>query len=151
MAALPSRRGVLTGIAALAVAPAVAHAQVTPVSQINIPMSDARAIGPNSVRFVAAQETGKAPSVALFGVKKECWPTIRTGLQQAVADGFPIRAVFMGPIDAPPSMEIYAKGHHVTNPINPNTITQSDLTKLIRDVYREYYPTRLAAAPSPGR
>ncbi|MDQ0465569.1 hypothetical protein QO010_003358 [Caulobacter ginsengisoli] len=152
MAAQLSRRGFLTAAAALAVAPAAAHAQVTPISQIDFPMSDARSIGPNSVRFGAAQGTERQPNIALFGVTKERWPEIRTGIQQSIANGFPPRVVFMGPTDAPPSLEIYAKGILVTRPIDPNTMPAPRLTALIKNVYAEMYPTTLASAsPTPSR
>ncbi len=108
-------------------------------SEVRIPLSDARNIGENSVRFSAAQFTDEAPTVVLFGGNETNWPKIRTALRQAVFEGYPIKAIFLGPVDAQPSLEIYAKGHHVTNPINPDMITETELTKLVRDVIREYY------------
>lgn len=108
-------------------------------SEVNIPLSDARKIGPNSVRFSAAQFTDDSPVVVLFGATEQSWSMVRTAVQQSVFDGYPVRMVFIGPTSEPPSIEIYAKGHHVTNPINPNLISAAGLTKLLRDVSREYY------------
>ncbi|MCF8467275.1 MAG: hypothetical protein K9G33_07715 [Sneathiella sp.] len=108
-------------------------------SDVRIPLSDARDIEPNSVRFSAAQFTKEAPTVVLFGGNKTNWPKIRAALRQAVFEGYTVKAIFLGPANAPPSLEIYAKGHHVTNRINPNEITEGELTKLVRDVVREYY------------
>jgi hypothetical protein len=111
----------------------------------NFPLSDARNIGPSSVRFSAAQGTAERPNIALFGVAKDRWPVIRDAIKQSVTDGYPVRVVFMGPMDAPPSLEIYAKGTLVTRPIDPNTITPAALTNLIHSVNREMYPTALAS------
>lgn len=108
-------------------------------ADVRIPLSDAREIEPNSVRFSAAQFTKEAPTIVLFGGNKTNWPKIRAALRQAVFEGYAVKAIFLGPVDAPPSLEIYAKGHHVTNPIDPNEITQAELTKLVRDVVQEYY------------
>lgn len=158
MATNLSRRGMLTGAAALALAPvafttsAQAQSQPASASRVTVPLSDARAIGPNSVRFAAAQGTERQPNIALFGVKKENWPTIRAGIEQSAANGFGPRMVFMGPMDAAPSMEIYAKGGLVDRtPVNPNTLTQARVAGLIRDAYAIAYPTRLASYPSPGQ
>ncbi len=116
-----------------------AAARPASVSEISIPLSDARNIGANSVRFSAAQFTREAPTVVLFGADTESWHRIRSGLRQAVAEGYPVAGIFIGPIDESPTMEVYAKGHHVTNPIDPRTISEAEVTKLIRDVVMEYY------------
>ena len=108
-------------------------------SDVDIPLSDARNIGPNSVRFSAAQFTDKAPTIVIFGMTKESWPRLRAAIQQAVFEGYAVNSIFIGPGGAPPTLEIYAKGHHVTNPIDPNTIAGPKLTQLIKDVVREYY------------
>ena len=102
-------------------------------------VKDMRNIGPNSVRFAAAQISGDSQAVVLLGGSKTIWPKISDGVQQAEAKGCPVVAILVGPADEAPALEIYAKAHHVTNPINPVTLTQSDLTKLICDVNREYY------------
>lgn len=108
-------------------------------AEARIPVSDARNIGANSVRFSAAQFTDEAPTVVLFGGDKGNWPKIRSALRLAVFEGYSIRAIFVGPADEPPALEVYAKGHHVTNPIDPNEISEAELAELIRDVVREYY------------
>ncbi|MEQ6335441.1 hypothetical protein [Sphingobium sp. MK2] len=102
-------------------------------------VSDAQKIGANSVRFSAAQMSRTAPVVVLFGASTPSWHKARAGLRQAVSQGYKISGVIMGPVDQPASMEIYAKGHHVTNPINLNEISQAEITRLVRDVCREYY------------
>lgn len=138
---------VCTGLLGLSVtcgiAPALAQtsaqARITSPSQVSVPLSDARNIEPNSVRFSAAQFTNDSPTVVLFGMNRRSWPKIRAAIQQAVFEGYPVSGVFMGPTSEAPALEIYAKGHHVTNPINPDQISQADLTKLLRDVSREYY------------
>ncbi|MEI9849878.1 MAG: hypothetical protein WDN24_02255 [Sphingomonas sp.] len=118
-----------------------ASAQTGPASasDVRIPLSDARNIGPNSVRFAAIQASRTAPAVVILGVTKANWPKLNAAMQKAVFDGYPIEAIFIGPQDATPALEIYVKGHHVTNPINPNEISSPELTKLIKDVTREYY------------
>ncbi|QIG79944.1 hypothetical protein [Stakelama tenebrarum] len=108
-------------------------------ADIRVPVSEARDIEPNSVRFSAAQFTEDAPTVVLLGGNRTNWPKIRDALRQAVFEGYAVRAIFIGPVDAPPSLEIYAKGHHVTRPIDPNEISGPELTELVRDVVREYY------------
>ncbi|MEJ7925997.1 hypothetical protein WG908_04405 [Sphingobium sp. AN641] len=107
---------------------------------IRIPLSDARNVGANSVRFSARQFSSEAPSVALFGATTATWHKARAALRQAAAEGHPVKGVFMGPTTETPSLEIYAKGSHVTNPIDPNVISQAEITTLLRDIYREYYP-----------
>lgn len=108
--------GLFAGVtaAAMVMAPMQAanaqQAQPVAVSQINVPMSDARNIGERSVRVVAAQETDRAMNIALFGVERDAWPRLRGAIQQGVANGCAVRAVFMGPTDAEPALEIYAKG-----------------------------------------
>ncbi|QDX25734.1 hypothetical protein FPZ54_06680 [Sphingomonas suaedae] len=131
-------------VAALAVAaaPNGALTQNRPasVADVSIPLSDARNIEPNSVRFSAAQFTRSGPAVVLFGVTKANWPKLKAAIQQAVYDGYRVQAVFIGPANVQPAIEIYAKGQHVTvNGINPNTISGAELTRLIRDINREYY------------
>ena len=143
----PSRRdiGLALGVALVAaLVPAQGSAQTRPAgvtspSQINIPVSDARNIGPNSVRFSAAQFTTTAPTVVIFGSNKQSWAKVKNALQQSAFDGYPVDGIFIGPTTEAPSMEVYAKGHYVTNPINLDTISQSEITKLIRDVWKEYY------------
>ena len=117
------------------------QAQVRParVADVSIPLSDARNIGANSVRFSAAQFTRTAPAVVIFGVTPANWPKLKSAIQQAVFEGYKVEAVFIGPAGTTPAIEIYAKGHHVTNPINADTISGAELTQLIRDVWREYY------------
>lgn len=129
---------VTCGVAS-ALAQTSAQARITSPSQVRVPLSDARNIGPNSVRFSAAQFTDNAPTVVIFGLTGRNWPRLNAAIQQAVFEGYKVEGIFIGPANEPASLEIYAKGHHVTRPINPNEITQSDLTKLIRDVVREYY------------
>jgi hypothetical protein len=130
-------------VLALLVYDGTAFAQQTarPASpaEVRIPLSDARKIGANSVRFSAAQFTDDAPTVVLFGASTPVWHKVRSALRQAVFEGNPIAGIFMGPVNEAPSLEIYAKGHHVTRPIDPRAITESDLTALVRDVTREYY------------
>ena len=99
-----------------------------------------RDIEPNSVRFAAIQGASERPIVVLLGGSKDIWPKIRDATRDAEAQGYPVRAIIIGPADADPSLEIYARNHHVTNPINPYTITRAELTELLRDVSREYYP-----------
>lgn len=127
--------------AVLAALPSTAPAQTRAASaaDINVPLSDARKAGPNSVRFSAAQFTKTAPVIVIFGVTKANWPKLRAAIQQAVFEGYAVEGIFVGPDDTVPALEIYAKGHHVTNPINPNTISGPELTRVIRDVVREYY------------
>lgn len=163
--ALPKLKDVLGSVAAasLVLAPiAAADAQqvstrTVPVSQqVSVPLRDARDAGPNSVRFAAAQFTQTAPSIALLGVQRESWPRIRDAIQEAKANGYPVSLIVMGPTDASPALEIYAKGTLVTRPIDPNEITGPRLTTLIRDVHREMYPKALASrmsyeAPSQDR
>lgn len=103
-------------------------------------VKDSRNIGPNSVRFAAAQGTQERPNIVLLGGNEAVWPKIRGAVQQSERDGYPVRAILVGPPSAPPALEIYAHGHHVTNPINPYQITQSELVRLIRDIHREHYP-----------
>lgn len=102
-------------------------------------VKDARNIGVNSVRFAAAQGTERAPNIVLLGGNEAVWPKIRGAVVQAEKEGFPVRAILVGPPSAPPAFEIYAKGQHVTRPINPYAISQADLVKLIRDVHRQHY------------
>ena len=116
-----------------------ATAQPASNSQVNISISDARKIGPKSVRFSAAQLSRHAPTVILFGATTPSWHKARAAMQEAVAQGYQINCVFMGPTSEPPSLEIYAKGHHVTNPIDLNEISGPEITRLVRDVWREYY------------
>ncbi|MCP1469870.1 hypothetical protein J3E64_001552 [Sphingobium sp. OAS761] len=128
------------------------NAQPVAVSttNVNFPMRDARNAGENSVRFATAQVTKAAPAIALLGVQRESWPRIRGAIQQAIADGYPVGIVVMGPTDAEPALEIYAKGVLVTNPINPNTYPPEKLTQLIRDVNAEMYPRQLASRSEPS-
>jgi hypothetical protein len=131
------------------------QAQPVAVSQINVPMSDARNIGERSVRVVAAQETDRAMNIALFGVERDAWPRLRGAIQQGVANGCPVRAVFMGPTDVQPDLVIYAKGTRVTaEGIDPNTISPDTLTRLMCRITNEEYRRQLAArdpaAPSPN-
>ncbi|QIG79454.1 hypothetical protein [Stakelama tenebrarum] len=102
-------------------------------------VKDVRGAGANSVRFAAAQGTQERPNLVLLGGNPEVWPTIRQAVIQSERNGYPVRAILVGPMDAAPSLEIYAKGHHVTNPIDPFEITQAELVTLIRDIHREYY------------
>lgn len=99
-----------------------------------------RDIGANSVRFAAIQGATYSPTVVLLGGNKGIWPKIRNAVRDAESRGFPVRAILIGPTDAPPALEVYALGHHVTHPINPYEITQAELADLLRDVSREYYP-----------
>lgn len=107
-------------------------------SDIRIPVSDARNIEPNSVRFAAIQAATDRPVIVLLGGNKQVWGKIVAATQQAAFEGCPVWGIFVGPASAPPALEIYAKSHHVTNPINPFTISQTELTRLIRDVCRKY-------------
>ena len=111
----------------------------TSAQDVDIPLSDARKIGPNSVRFSAAQFTRKAPTVVLFGATTASWHKARAAIQQAVFEGYPVSIVFMGSTGETPSLEIYAKGLIVTKPINLDEISQSEITRLMRDVWKEYY------------
>jgi|GEM_PF-3527734 len=116
-----------------------AHAQQARSSAVHLVVKDSRDIEPNSVRFAAAQGTEAYPNIALLGVNQSVWPKIRSAALQSEANGFPVRAIIVGPPSAMPALEVYAKGHHVTRPIDPNTITQAELVALIRDIHREYY------------
>ena len=144
----------VTAAAMIAAAPMAANAQQAQpiaVSQINVPMSDARNIDERMVRVGAAQETDRAINIALFGVEREAWPRLRGAIQQGVANGCPVRAVFMGPTNAEPALEIFAKGGLMTNPINPNTVDPRVLTNLMCDISQEQFPRQLAArGPAPS-
>lgn len=133
--------GALGAVAALTVGTSNTVAQTRPASasEINIPLRDARNAGPNSVRFAAAQFTKDAPTILIFGVTKANWPKLRAAMQQAVFQGYPIEGVLIGPDDAGPALEIYAKGVNVTRPINPNTISGPELTRLIRQIHQQHY------------
>lgn len=115
------------------------QAQPAAAAAADFAVSDARKIGSSSVRFSAAQMSRAAPVVVLFGATTPNWHKARAGLRQAVSQGYKISGVIMGPVNQPASMEIYAKGHHVTKPINLNEISQAEITRLVRDVSREYY------------
>lgn len=132
----------LVGAAFLAISPAlpvIAQTRPASASDVTIPLSDARNIGPNSVRFAAAQHTKDAPTIVIFGVSKANWPKLNAAMQQAVFDGYPIKAIFIGPQNAPPALEIYAKGVNVVRYIDPNTISGPELTRLIRRVHQQHY------------
>lgn len=115
------------------------QAQSAAAATADFAVSDARKIGANSVRFSAAQMSRTAPVVVLFGATTPNWHKARAGLRQAVSQGYKISGVIMGPVNQPASMEIYAKGHHVTKPVDLNEISQAEITRLVRDVSREYY------------
>lgn len=131
----------LVGAAAFAplASPTLAQSRPASAADINVPLSDARKIEPDSVRFSATQFTRTAPTVVIFGVSKANWPLLRAAIQQAVFEGYPVDSIFIGPQNAAPSLEIYAKGVKVTNPINPNAISAPELTRLIGAIVREYY------------
>lgn len=118
----------------MATYPQDAHAQ-----QASIPVSDAREIGPNSVRFAAAQFSNDAPTIVLLGLRSDRWPVVRGAIQDAHDSGARVDGIHIGPTDAAPALEIYANGQLVTRPINPNTIEGAALTRLIRDIVREFY------------
>lgn len=109
------------------------------VAEIKIPLSDGRNIGPNSVRFAAGQFSKDAPTIVLLGMTPERWPFVRKAIKQAVYDGYGVAGIHIGPTNVPASLEIYAKGQHVTRPINPNTVSAGVLTQLIRDVVIGFY------------
>ena len=119
-------------------------AAVRPASpaQVDFKLSDARNIEPNSVRFSAAQFTRESLTVVLFGASDASWEKLKTAVQRSIFAGYPVRMVFIGPSNEPRAIEVYAKGHHVTNPIDPETISVTELTALLRDVSREYYPRK---------
>lgn len=125
-------------------------AQPVAAASVDVPMSDARNVGPNSVRFSAAQFTNTAPTIVLLGVQRESWPTIRGAIQNAVAGGYKVAGVFMGPTDAEPAFEIYAHGQLQTKPINPNTTRPELLTEVIKAVSDHEYPRQLASRTFPG-
>lgn len=122
--------------AAIVSAPLTAQAQAPAARYV---VKNLRDIEPNSVRFAAIQGSRPSPTVVLFGGSKSIWPKIKGAVEQSEANGYPVRAILIGPDNAPPALEIYATGHHVTNPINPYVISQAELVKLLRDVSREYY------------
>jgi ABC-type sugar transport system substrate-binding protein len=124
---------------ALLASPSFAQTRPASAADIDIPLSDARDIEPNAVRFGAQQHSGAAPAIVIFGVTKANWPKLRAAIQQAVFEGYPVAGIFIGPA-SPSALEIYAKGQHVSvDGIDPNTITGPELTRLIRDVSRQYY------------
>lgn len=114
-------------------------AQAAAVADIRVPFRDARDVGPSSVRFSAAQLTRDAPTVVLFGATTPSWHKARAAIQQAIYEGHPVTGVFMGPTSEPPALEIYAHGQLVTRPIDLDKIQQWEITRLLRDVWREYY------------
>lgn len=126
---------------AFILSPQIAAQSKTPqsVDEVKVPISDVRHIGSATVRAAATQFTKDAPTIALFGMEAERWPVIRLAIQQAAYEGYKVDGIHIGSTDAPPSLEIYAKGLHVTRPINPNSISASVLTQLIRDVVKEFY------------
>lgn len=127
----------------------VAGQRAIPVAQqVSVPLVDRRDNGENSVRFQAAQFTRTAPTVVLLGIQRENWPRIRDAIQTAVAQGYKVEGIFMGPTDAQPALEIYAHGTLATNPINPNSIEGPRLTAIIQRISREQYPTALASRMS---
>lgn len=145
-------------LGAAALTPATTQAQgpyrTVPVSQVSVPMSDARAYGEYGVRGMAALGTETYPNIALFGVSREAWPAIKQAIEETVADGYRIRAIFMGPTDAAPSLEVYADGGHVNAQfgvpyINPNTVTTEQLKAAVRQAYRVAYRWDVAQAPEP--
>ncbi|HKX79699.1 MAG TPA: hypothetical protein VJM34_14365 [Novosphingobium sp.] len=157
--ALPKLKDVLGSVAAvslvmtpLSAADAQsAHTQnVAAVSEVKIPFKDARSAGAGSVRFAAAQYTQAAPTIVLLGMSNEKWPAVRQAIRQAVADGYRVEGVFMGPTNAAPALEIYAKGTLVTNPIDPNTVAPERLTQVIREVSTRMYPRTLAMHDAPA-
>jgi hypothetical protein len=64
---------------------------------------------------------------------------IRDAAGEAQLLGCPVRAIVVGPADAPPSLEIYALGIKVTKPINPYEVKQATLRRLICDIHKEFY------------
>lgn len=127
------------------------QAQPVAVSQIDFPMSDARNIDERAVRFAATQGTERSINIALFGVQREAWPRLRGAIQQGVANGCPVKVVFMGPTTADPALEIFAKGILQTNPIDPNKVDPRVLTNLMCEITREEFPRQPAArGPVPG-
>lgn len=91
------------------------------------------------MRFAAGQFSKDAPTVVLLGMKAKRWPIVREAIQQAVHDGYRVAGIHIGPTSASASLEIYAKGQQVTRPINPNTVSATVLTQLIRDVVIKFY------------
>ena len=115
------------------------QARPAPAAQVNIPVSDSRNVGPASVRFAAAQLSKNAPTVAIFNVTKTNWPKLRGALETAVAQGYRVEGIFIGPDDIH-SVEIFAKGQRVTNAgIDPDTITGPELTRLVQQISQRFY------------
>ncbi|MCP1469869.1 hypothetical protein J3E64_001551 [Sphingobium sp. OAS761] len=127
------------------------NAQPVAAASVDVPLSDARNVGPNSVRFSAAQFTNTAPTIVLLGVQRESWPTIRGAIQNAVAGGYKVAGVFMGPTDAEPAFEIYAHGQLQTKPINPNTTRPELLTAIIKNVSTSEYPRQPSTSGVPAK
>jgi len=114
-------------------------ARAQSISDIRVPLRDARDAGAESVRFSAAQLTKTAPTVALFGATTPDWHKARAAIQQAIFEGVPVSGVLIGPTSEPSSLEVYALGQLVSNPINLSKVSQSEITRLLRDVWHEYY------------
>lgn len=100
---------------------------------------DLRDIEPKAVRFIAAQGTERMPNIALFGGGPDVWPKIKGAAEQATAQGFPIRAILVGPVNVTPALEVYAKGQLVTQPIDPRAIAQDRIVLLLRNTKRDFY------------
>lgn len=131
------RRALIVALISIALSSVGVAAKAPPTSHFVV--KDSRDIEENSVRFAAAQIGADHQAVVLLGGDKAVWPKIKGGVEDAEAKGCRVVAILVGPVNARPALEIYAKGVYVTNPINPYTITQAALTNLICDVDRKYY------------
>jgi hypothetical protein len=111
----------------------------TPARADGFVVKDMRNKEPGAARFTAWNDTMNSQAIVLLGGNKAVWPKIRDAARQAQDMGCPVRAIVVGPADAPPSLEIYALNIHVTKPINPYDIDQGTLKRLICGIHKEYY------------
>ena len=156
--ALPKLKSALSAVAgaALAATPLTAthaqqaHPQPVAASSITTQLVDARKNGPVTVLAEASALSGHAPGIAISGYNETGFNTVRDGVRMAASNGYTVSRLVLGPQNAEPNLTILINGVRVTNPINPNTITSDQLSRLIEELSVEYYPERYASARQVG-
>ncbi len=118
-------------------------------------VKDMRGAEKSAVIFMAARGVEDLPVIVLFGANREVLAKVRAAALKSERAGYGVRAILVGPTTEAPSLGIYAntKGlgpsnshlgvledaWKVTEPINPHSIRQDVLVRLIAEVHREYY------------
>ena len=111
-------------------------AQDVSLQHVRVPMSDARHIELDGVKFSATHASDDALVLVVYGKNQDLFNRTHEAAKLVIAEGYPLRGIIVGPTDQPEQVDVYTDGQ-LYDSISKERDSSEMLLFYDRDVIRQ--------------